>query len=92
MPRLVTHNGNRVCSAKLVEPEVSPQTLLDMLCSRCFLVRPYYLRAVSSNPPFSLESAEQIRDIMLAKGATDPVAFALGQKLKLDWHRFESLK
>jgi len=89
MVKLIVDNSNR--RPKLVIMLPDPQEHLDELCIRCFLVRGQYLGAISKTCPFTLDRAEQVMNIMLEKGFSDPRAFALGTEIRRHWQRFSSL-
>jgi DNA-directed RNA polymerase subunit N (RpoN/RPB10) len=90
MVRLVTVNGKSPYITE-VENQQDPQKLIDHLCGKCFLCRRYYLTSISDQEPFDLERAKSIMDIMLMKGANDPKSYALGQALRMNWHKFDGI-
>ncbi len=94
MVRLVTNYGRPVPVTEVRKPtrEPSPNELLDILCQRSFAQRRQYISFLSDKPPFDKERAFQIMTIMINKGMSDPIAFALGQALHINWHKFEGIK
>ncbi len=94
MLRVVTINGKPVPATEVKKPtpELPPQELLDVLCNQCFQKRRQYISFLPDTPPFNKERAHQIMTIMIDKGMSDPIAFALGQALRINWHKFGRIR
>jgi hypothetical protein len=85
--RLITLNGSMVkptlvISSEVNKPPVNVQEVLNRYCTACFLHRRHYLLSISADEPFDLIRAQQIVEIMISKGTTDPKAYSLGTLLK----------
>ena len=91
MIRLITVDGKMLPTVLQDDIKYDPQLLLNQYCRSCFLRRKQYLGSVSDREPFDLQRAAIIRDIMIFKGIGDPIAYALGNQLRLDWQKFKCI-
>jgi hypothetical protein len=80
MIKLIVDNNRPRPALTIVNSD--PQERLDALCNKCFLVRGYYLEAISKKVPFDLTRAIEIADTLSAKGARDPKSYALAHALR----------